>query len=73
GLPDGCPLRIEPHFSWSMRNFPRDSFDYVWLMDPVKFDPRLLSGMHLIWQDGPYMLYHVDDHRPLEQQLAEKQ
>ncbi|MDE2042858.1 MAG: hypothetical protein KGJ05_07280, partial [Alphaproteobacteria bacterium] len=54
GLPDGCPLRIEPHFSWSMRNFPRDSFDYVWLMDPVKFDPRLLSGMHLIWQDGPY-------------------
>jgi hypothetical protein len=45
----------------ALRRFPRDAFDYVWLLRPPPFDPALLNGLTPVWRDGPYALYRVDD------------
>jgi hypothetical protein len=53
---------------WSLANFPRDTFDYVWLLDPPPYNPYWTRSMTRIWQDGTSALYRVDDHaqpRPL--------
>jgi hypothetical protein len=55
-----CRNRWRP-LNWSLRNLPRDAFDYVWLMDPPVFDPALTKGMTLIWQAGSDRLYRIDD------------
>ena len=43
--------------------FPRDAFDYVWLLNPPPHDARLLQGLTPIWRDGDDVLYRVDDRR----------
>ena len=45
----------------ALNNFPRDAFDYVWLLQPPSFDPALIRGMTPIWQNGRDMLLRVDD------------
>jgi hypothetical protein len=44
----------------SLRYFPRQAFDYVWLIDPPPYDPRLATGLTPIWRDGTSVLYRVD-------------
>jgi hypothetical protein len=51
---------------WSLMNFPRAAYDYVWLVQPPRFDPAGLRGMTLIWSGGPNALYRIDDHQPLK-------
>lgn len=46
---------------WSLANFPRDTFDYVWLLDPPPLNPYWLKGMTRVWQNGNNALYRVDD------------
>lgn len=55
-----CRNRWRP-LNWSLRNIPRNAFDYVWLMDPPVFDQRLTKGMTLIWQARSDRLYRIDD------------
>ena len=44
------------------RAFPRDAFDYVWLIRPPPYDPALTRGLTPIWRDGTRAsLYRVDD------------
>ncbi len=50
---------------WSLMNFPRNAFDYVWLVQPPRFDPAGLRGLTLIWSGGPNALYRIDDRTPL--------
>ncbi len=43
----------------SLLRFPREAFDYVWLIDPPPFDPRLTAGLTEVWRDGTSALYRV--------------
>ena len=43
---DAWPIEV------SLRRFPRDQFDYLWLIDPPPFDPALIKGTTLVWS-GP--------------------
>ncbi len=46
---------------WSLANFPRDTFDYVWLLDPPAYNPYWTRGLTPVWRDGTSVLYRVDD------------
>lgn len=61
-VPDECPVRMAVPISWTLANFPREAFDYVWLLDPPPFDQRLLDGMTRVWArpDGS-ALYRIDE------------
>jgi hypothetical protein len=47
--------------SWAMGAFPRDAFDYVWLLAPPRYDPVLNTGLTPVWRSGRDVLYRVDD------------
>ena len=49
--------------AWSLASFPRDAFDYVWLLNPPPYDPALVQGLTPIWRDGTNVLLRVDDRR----------
>ena len=44
----------------SLALFPREGFDYVWLIDPPPYDPRLTAGLTPVWRDGSSVLYRVE-------------
>ena len=50
----------------SLRDFPRNAFDYVWLVQPPAHDARLTAGLQPIWRSGSSVLYRVVDRRPPE-------
>ena len=56
--PAGCHLR-----SWwidrALSRFPREDFDYLWLIDPPPFDPQLVDGLHPVWRGPDSVLYQV--------------
>ena len=56
--PSGCRSR-----SWwidvALRRLPREHFDYVWLIDPPPFDPKLVDGLHPVWRGPDSVLYQV--------------
>ena len=39
---------------------PRDAFDYVWLIGPPPYDPRLTQGLQPIWRNGRSVLFRVE-------------
>ncbi|WP_191992949.1 hypothetical protein [Sphingomonas parva] len=45
----------------SLAEFPRNAYDYVWLIRPPRHDPRLLRGLQPIWRSGTSVLYRVVD------------
>lgn len=44
---------------------PRHAFDYVWLIDPPRYDPALTRGMTAVWRGGTSALYRIDDRTPV--------
>jgi hypothetical protein len=46
---------------YALQLFPRNAFDYVYLISPPRFDHKQLKGLSLIWQNGTNYLYRVDD------------
>ena len=46
GLSSAFPIQL------MLRSFPREAFDYLWLIDPPRFDPALLGEARLVWR-GP--------------------
>ena len=48
----------------ALATFPRQAFDYVWLIQPPPYDPRLTQGLQPIWQSGRSVLYRVVDRAP---------
>jgi hypothetical protein len=44
----------------TLRWLPRGGFDYVWLIQPPRHDPRLLEGLTPLWRNGSSVLYRVD-------------
>ena len=50
---DGWPIET------SLHRFPRDQFDYVWLIDPPLFDPALVEGMTRVSNGPGSALYRI--------------
>ena len=48
----------------ALATFPREAFDYVWLIQPPPHDPRLAAGLQPVWRSGRSVLYRVTDRRP---------
>ena len=44
----------------ALTRFPRAAFDYVWMIEPPRFDQRLAWGMVPIWANGTSVLYRID-------------
>lgn len=44
----------------ALRVLPRPAFDYVWLINPPPYDPRLVSDMQLVWRGGGTILYRLN-------------
>lgn len=59
-----CRGEIWRSIAASLQGFPRDAFDYVWLIQPPPHDSWLLAGLEPVWQDGTSGLYRVVDRRP---------
>ena len=45
----------------SLAHMPRERFDYVWMIQPPRYDPRLVEGMTEIWRSGSSVLWRIDD------------
>jgi hypothetical protein len=43
----------------ALTQVPRDSFDYVWLIEVPPFDHGLLSGLQPVWQGAGSALYRI--------------
>ena len=52
-------LRGDWRIDDALMGFPRDKFDYVWLIDVSPFDPRLTQGMTPVWKGSRSMLYRL--------------
>ena len=56
--PNGCgesPWQIDR----ALRSWPRDKFDYIWLIDPPPFDPSIAAGLRPVWRGADSILYQV--------------
>ncbi|GAA4009601.1 hypothetical protein GCM10022280_03120 [Sphingomonas swuensis] len=54
-----CRLALPRPVNVSLANFPREAFDYVWLVDPPAFNPRLLGDAELIHQGRGVYLFRL--------------
>jgi hypothetical protein len=45
----------------SLARFPRQTFDYVWIVQPPAYDRRLEAGLIPVWRSGTSALFRVDD------------
>ena len=52
---DALHLRIDD----SLANFPRDYYDYLWLIDPPPHDPQLVAGLSVVWRGPGSVLYRL--------------
>lgn len=43
----------------ALAKLPRAAFDYVWMIDPPRYDERLTAGMVPVWRDGADVLYRI--------------
>jgi len=60
-----CGREVWRTMNEALAEFPRDAFDYVWLISPPPYDASLTRGLQPIWRDGTSVLYRVVDPRPL--------
>jgi hypothetical protein len=56
--PNGCRIS-----GWSidraLRVWPRDKFDFLWMIDPPPYDPHLVSELRPVWRGPDSVLYQV--------------
>jgi hypothetical protein len=57
--PRACAYSEAWPIETSLRQFPRDQFDYLWLIDPPAFDPALLKGATRVWSGPGSALYRL--------------
>ena len=57
--PAGCTGRGGWPVNVALSRLPRDKFDYLWLIDPPRFDPRLVEGLTPVWRNGGSVLYRL--------------
>lgn len=49
----------DPSIDNVLMAFPREQFDYVWLVDISNLDARLVAGMSLVWRGRSSALYRL--------------
>jgi hypothetical protein len=54
-----CPLYHATPINRQLARFPRQAFDYVWLVRPPPFDRRLLGNAELIHRSPGAYLYRL--------------
>ena len=59
-----CRGEVWRTMNQALATFPREGFDYVWLIQPPAYDPRLTQGLQPIWRSGHSVLYRVADRSP---------
>jgi hypothetical protein len=59
--PVSCNGRLS-HWSIdrAMSALPHDAFDYLWLIDPPQFDPRLLTDMKEVASGPGWYLFRIN-------------
>ena len=57
--PKRCPDRLHLTIDQALATIPRQAFDFVWLIDPPVYDPRLVEGMQPVWRGPGSILYRV--------------
>jgi hypothetical protein len=56
----GRPMRYGHRVDDALGTFPRDAFDYVWMIDPPGFDMKARPGLVPVWRIDRSVLYRVD-------------
>jgi hypothetical protein len=63
-----CPREYWRPIAYMLANFPRDAFDYVWVIRPPAYDRRLEQGLVPLWRgDNGSALFRVDRSVPRAQ------
>jgi hypothetical protein len=44
----------------ALQTLPRNAFDYVWLIEPPRYDPALTAGLRPVWRSGSSVLFKVE-------------
>ena len=57
--PPECANAYWPSLDQSLEVLPRDAFDYVWLINPPPYDPRLVEDMQEVWRGPGSILYRI--------------
>ena len=57
--PEGCTGRGGWQINWALRELPRAQFDYLWMIDPPRFDHRLVAGLQPVWRNHHSILYRL--------------
>lgn len=55
-----CPREYWRPIAGALAKFPRDAFDYVWLIRPPAYDRRLEQGLVPVWRSGSSALFRID-------------
>ena len=59
-----CPREWWRPINRALARFPRNAFDYVWLIQPPEYDPKFNEGLVEVWRDGTSVLFRVDHSKP---------
>lgn len=60
-----CILPMWRRVGYSLVTFPRDSFDYVWLVTPPPYEKRLEQGLIPVWRGpGNSAVFRIDHNVP---------
>jgi hypothetical protein len=54
-----CPINRWRRLDESLRLFPRGAFDYLWLINPPAYDPRLTASLQPVWRGGASILFRI--------------
>ena len=57
--PNDCPDRLHRTIDESLATLPRTAFDFIWLIDPPQYDPKLVEGMQPVWRGAGSILYRI--------------
>jgi hypothetical protein len=55
-----CRREVWRPATLALQTFPREAFDYVWLISPPPFDPQAIRDLRPIWRSGTSGLYRVE-------------
>jgi hypothetical protein len=56
----GRPMSYDHSPETALRLFPRDAFDYVWMIQPPNFEMNARPGLTPVWRGDHAVLYRVD-------------
>lgn len=55
-----CRHEVWRTANMALSTFPREAFDYVWLISPPPFEPESVADLLPIWRSGRSVLYRVE-------------